>query len=218
MRSPTCSDGARRLTGEVEQDEALDDREADGLQAVAGRVEVLELVGERRVLERAVEAVGPRVVGALEARDAALGLVDDARAAVAAAVEERARDAGVVGDDHDAARRRSRPSRTGRARGPDRCGRRRPELFGRSVSSSHSRTAGSVNAAGGSCVARSSGSSVRSRSSAIRGRLARPITGLLLVCSAVGDANVPETLCIWQQSQTSRNSAPFRVHNEFTGR
>ena len=68
------------------------DRAADLEQAEAGAVEVLDPVHVRRGDEPAVEVVGPGVVRALDARaDLALGLLDEARAAVAAGVEEGAR-------------------------------------------------------------------------------------------------------------------------------
>jgi hypothetical protein len=67
--------GRRRVARAVEEHDPLDDREPHGPQAEAGAVEVLELVGERRVAQASVEAVGPRVVAALQAREAALGVV-----------------------------------------------------------------------------------------------------------------------------------------------
>ena len=52
--------------------------------------------------QRAVEAVGPRVVRALQPAHLALGLGDEPRAAVPAGVQERARQAVLVADDDDA--------------------------------------------------------------------------------------------------------------------
>ena len=93
--------GVGCLAGEVDQDEAADDREPDRDQAPARAVEVLDPVHVRSRLERAVEPVGPGVVGAPQALShLALRLLDDPRAAVAADVQERPRPA-VLGADHD---------------------------------------------------------------------------------------------------------------------
>ena len=93
----------RRRAAEVEQHEPLDDREADRLAAPmqAGSKSSSPSVNGA-VRSDAVEAVGPRVVRALHAPHAALGLLDEARAAVAADVVERAREPVVVGNDEDA--------------------------------------------------------------------------------------------------------------------
>ncbi len=85
---------SRRLAAQVAEEKARCFGASDLDQAEAGTVEVLDRVhmGCRR--ERAVEAVGPRVVWALDAStDLALGVVDQARTAVAAGVEEDARNA-----------------------------------------------------------------------------------------------------------------------------
>ena len=94
--------GGGRLAGQVEQDEALDHREPHLVQREAGRVEVRQAFRERRVAQRAVEAVRPRVVRALQTAQPALGLGDELRAAVPAGVQERAREAVLVADDDDA--------------------------------------------------------------------------------------------------------------------
>jgi hypothetical protein len=90
----------RRFAGQVEQDEALDDRQPHLVQREARRIEVRQPVGERRVAQGAVQAVGPRVVRALQTTDAAFGLLDQARAAMAARVQEGTRQSVVV-TDHD---------------------------------------------------------------------------------------------------------------------
>jgi hypothetical protein len=69
------------------------------VQPKALRVEVDEAFGERRAAQAAVEPVRPRMVRALDAADAAGGVVDQPRAAVAAGVQERAREPVVVADD-----------------------------------------------------------------------------------------------------------------------
>jgi hypothetical protein len=94
--------GCRGAAREIDEHEALDDGGAHGLQPVAARVELLDAVGVRRVAQRAVEAVGPRVVGALQAWHPPLGLLDDARASMAAGVQEGMRLAVVVRDDEHA--------------------------------------------------------------------------------------------------------------------
>ena len=63
----------RRLAAEVEQHEPLDDREPHLVQREARRIEVRQALGERGAAQRAVEAVGPRVVRALQAAQRALG-------------------------------------------------------------------------------------------------------------------------------------------------
>ena len=113
----------RRLARDVDEHEPVQDRAADRGQAEAARLEALDLPGVRGVAQRAVEAVGPRVVGALQAPHAALGLVEQAGAAVAADVVERARRA-VLARDHqhalaaELARRGTRRARRARPRGP----------------------------------------------------------------------------------------------------
>ena len=92
-----------RLAGEIDEDKSTDHRRAHAEQTVAGEVEVLDAVHVRRGAQRAVEVVRPGVVRAAQAlADLALGLLDDPRAAVAADVEERARDPVLAGDDDDA--------------------------------------------------------------------------------------------------------------------
>ena len=132
-------------------------------------VEVLEAVGEGRVAQRAVEAVGPGVVRALQAREPALGLVDQAGAAVAAGVAERAREAVVVGDDEHAVVAEldgqilaARCSDLVDVAGAD------PLARGRGARTSHVRARGVGERAPGSCVACSSGRRVRSMSSSRR--------------------------------------------------
>ena len=89
----------RRLGGEADEEEARQAAQVDGLEAVAAPVERRRhVVG---VDEAAVELVGPLVVGADELADRALGLVDEAGAAVAADVVEGADLPVVVAhDDH----------------------------------------------------------------------------------------------------------------------
>ena len=87
----------RRLAAQIAEEKAGGLGAPDLDQAEAGPVEVLDRVHVGRRGERAVEAVRPRVVRALDpAADLALGLFDQARTAVAAGVEEDARDAVLV--------------------------------------------------------------------------------------------------------------------------
>ena len=93
----------RRLAGEVEQHEALDHREAHLVQREARRVEVLRPVGERRVAQRCRRTRrSTRGTGTGGGAGVPVGLVDQPRAAVAAGVQERAREAVVVADDEHA--------------------------------------------------------------------------------------------------------------------
>ena len=92
-----------RLAAQVGQEEARDDRAPDLDQAEAGAVEVLDRVHVRRGGEGAVEPVGPGVVRALDApADLALRLLDEARAAMAAGVEEDPRGAVLTRQREDA--------------------------------------------------------------------------------------------------------------------
>ena len=96
-----CSAGIRCLAPEVDQEQAADRREAHRRQPVAGRVEALDPVHVRGGAQRAVQVVGPGVVGAPQAPfDTALALGDQAGAAVPADVVEGAR-AAVLAPDHD---------------------------------------------------------------------------------------------------------------------
>ena len=90
------------LTGEVNQHEPLDDGEVDRVQAHAACVKVVEVVGERRICQRAVEAIRPGVVGAAKAANLAFRLVNDLCAAVAAAVDEGSGQGVIVGNDEHA--------------------------------------------------------------------------------------------------------------------
>ena len=95
--------GVRRLAGEVDQHQAADDGEPHPEQAVAGEVEVLDLVHVRGGPQLALEVIGPGVVGAAQAlAHLALGLLDQAGAAVATDVEEGARMPVLAADDDDA--------------------------------------------------------------------------------------------------------------------
>ena len=91
----------RRVPAQVHQQQAADGREADGDQAVAGGIEVLDTVHVRRGAQGTVEVVGPGVVGTPEAPlDTPIAVGDQASAAVTADVVEGPRPA-VLAADHD---------------------------------------------------------------------------------------------------------------------
>ena len=93
--------GERRRVGvRVDEDERPQASTCTGTQPELGLVEAGLALGARRGAERAVEAVGPGVVRALERLAPPLALADE-RAAVAADVQERAERAFLVAHDDD---------------------------------------------------------------------------------------------------------------------
>ncbi len=89
----------RRVRRCVDEDERPPGVERGRAQPERGAVEAVR-VGARRGPQRSVEAVGPRVVVALQRR-AAPGARHDLRAAVAADVDERAQHAVAIAHDDD---------------------------------------------------------------------------------------------------------------------
>ena len=90
----------RRVGVRVDEDERPPDVDLHGHEPELRLVEAELALGARCRAERAVEAVGPRVVGALERLAPPLALADD-RAAMAADVQERAQRRFLVADDDD---------------------------------------------------------------------------------------------------------------------
>ena len=82
----------------VDEDERSPGIHLHGHEPELRLVEALLALGARRRAERAVEAVGPRVIRALERLAPPLALADE-RAAVAADVQERAHRPFLVADD-----------------------------------------------------------------------------------------------------------------------
>ena len=103
MRDEVAEPVLERLGGRIEADEhePLPGREPDGLEAVLGQAEVVEVVGVLGPDERPVEVVDPGVVRALEADGLAALLLDHGRAAMAADVVERAQHAVPCPDDDE---------------------------------------------------------------------------------------------------------------------
>ena len=84
----------------VDEDERPPGIDLHGHEPELRLVEALLALGARGRAERAVEAVGPRVIRALERLAPPLALADE-RAAVAADVQERAHRPFLVADDDD---------------------------------------------------------------------------------------------------------------------
>ena len=90
---------------EIDEDEAVEDAHVAAMQAVVRFREIHR--HQPRGEQGAVEPVGPGMVGAGQARDAAVGLGADHRAAVAADIVEGIDGRLVAAHDDDRFRRRS---------------------------------------------------------------------------------------------------------------
>ena len=86
---------------EIDEDEIFPSVEADWDEAVVAAIEIADAVEFDHAFERAVDGVGPAVIGAAELFGAAVGFGDDGGGVVAADVEEGAESIVVAADDDD---------------------------------------------------------------------------------------------------------------------
>ncbi len=130
--SPRCVGERRRVGVRVDEDERPPGIHLHRHEPELRLVEAGLALGARRGAERAVEAVRPRVVGALERLALPLALADE-RAAVAADVQERAERRLPCRGRRRPGRRPRRRRRTSRARRPGQRGLRTATRSGRSA-------------------------------------------------------------------------------------